>query len=67
MVDIAAGSAKVGLHVDDDEGGVVRPQRAVPWPGVGIGYDEILYAVWGGIHGCASCLAMRCMMAKRGA
>ena len=36
-VDVAALAAEVGLHVDDDDGGVVRPPVAVPWPGIGIG------------------------------
>ena len=36
-VDIAAGRAEIGLHVDDDERGVVRPEVAVERPGIGIG------------------------------
>ena len=36
-VDIAALAAEVGLHVDDDEGGVLRPPVAVEGPGIGVG------------------------------
>ena len=43
-VDVAAGAAEVGLHVDDDEAGVGRREVAVEGPGVGVGGD-------GGGHG----------------
>src|SRR5208337_1992371 len=36
-VDIAARAAEVGLHVDDDDGGVLRPPIAVVGPGIGVG------------------------------
>ena len=39
LVDVAALAAEVGLHVDDDERGVLRPQIAVVGPGIGIGLD----------------------------
>ena len=39
-VDIAALSAEVGLHVDDDERGVFRPPVAVIGPRIGIGGDR---------------------------
>jgi hypothetical protein len=42
LVDIAADAAEIGLHVDDDERGVLRPQVAVVGPGVGLGFDEAL-------------------------
>src|SRR5271165_4915808 len=38
-VDVAALAAKIGLHVDDDDGGVVWPPVAVPGPGVGVGVE----------------------------
>ncbi len=39
LVDIAAAPAEIGLHVDDDDGGVLRPQIAVVGPGIGVGFD----------------------------
>ena len=39
LVDIAADAAEVGLHVDDDERGVLRLQFAIIGPGIGIGRD----------------------------
>ena len=39
LVDIAADAAEIGLHVDDDQRGVVGPQVAVVGPGVGLGLD----------------------------
>ena len=36
-VDIAAGAAEIGLHVDDDERRVVGPEIAVERPGIGVG------------------------------
>ena len=42
LVDIAADAAEVGLHVDDDERGVLRPQVAVVGPGIGIGLHVTL-------------------------
>ncbi len=38
LVDIAADAAEVGLHVDDDQRGVLRTQIAVIGPAVGIGF-----------------------------
>ena len=38
-VDIAALAAEVGLHVDDDDGRVVRPPLAVIGPRIGVGGD----------------------------
>ena len=40
QLDVAALAAEVGLHVDDDEGGVLGAEVAVVGPGVGIGGDE---------------------------
>ena len=39
LVDIAADPAEVGLHVDDDERGILRTKVAVVGPGIGIGGD----------------------------
>ena len=39
LVDITADAAKVGLHVDDDQRGVFRPQIAVIGPAIRIGGD----------------------------
>jgi hypothetical protein len=47
LVDVAADAAEIGLHVDDDERGVVRREAAVIRPGIGIGGDE-----GAGRHGC---------------
>ena len=41
-IDVAALAAEVGLHVDDDQGRVGRPQVAVVGPGVGVRLDERL-------------------------
>src|SRR5262249_54879461 len=40
LVDIAAFAAEIGLHVDDDDRGVVRTQFAVARPGIGIRIDR---------------------------
>ena len=40
QVDVTALAAKIGLHVDDDQRGVVRAQLAVPGPGVWISRNE---------------------------
>ena len=42
LVDIAADAAEIGLHVDDDQRGVLRTQIAVIRPGIGIGGDVAL-------------------------
>ena len=42
LVDIAADAAEIGLHVDDDQRGVLRPQVAVIGPRIGIGGDIAL-------------------------
>ena len=42
LVDIAADAAEIGLHVDDDERGVLRPQVAIVRPGIGLGLDVAL-------------------------
>ena len=42
LVDIAAVAAEIGLHVDDDQRGVLGPQIAVIGPGIGIGGDVAL-------------------------
>ena len=39
LVDIAADAAEIGLHVDDDERGIVGPQRPVERPRIGVGRD----------------------------
>ena len=39
-VDITALAAEIGLHVDDDDGGVLRPPVAVIRPGIGIGFER---------------------------
>ena len=39
LVDIAADAAEIGLHVDDDQRRVLRPQIAVVGPGIGLGGD----------------------------
>jgi hypothetical protein len=51
LVDIAADAAEVGLHVDDDERGVFRPQVAVIGPGIGFGL-QIALSHDGGPCGC---------------
>ena len=38
LVDIAADPAEIGLHIDDDECGILRPQVAVIRPRIGIGF-----------------------------
>ena len=40
LVDIAAFAAEVGLHVDDDDGGVARPPVAVPRPRIRVGWES---------------------------
>ena len=42
LVDIAAGAAEIGLHVDDDERRVVGAESAVKGPGIGVGRYEDL-------------------------
>jgi hypothetical protein len=42
LVDITADAAKVGLHVDDDQRGVLRAQIAIIGPRVGFGFDVAL-------------------------
>src|SRR5271155_6229465 len=39
-IDIPALAAEVGLHVDDDDRGVLRPPVAVVRPGIGIGVER---------------------------
>ncbi len=39
LVDIAADAAEIGLHVDDHERGVLRPQIAVIGPRIRLGLD----------------------------
>ena len=38
-VDITALAAEIGLHVDDDERGILRAEITVPGPGIGLGVD----------------------------
>jgi hypothetical protein len=45
VIDITALAAEVGLHVDDDEGGIVGSQGAVIGPGIGIGLDIVLFGL----------------------
>ena len=42
LVDIAADAAEIGLHVDDDERGVLRAQIAIIGPRIGFGFDVAL-------------------------
>ncbi|OIQ64530.1 hypothetical protein GALL_539200 [mine drainage metagenome] len=42
LVDVAADAAEIGLHVDDDERGVLRPQIAVIRPCIGLGLQIAL-------------------------
>ena len=42
LVDVAADAAKVGLHVDDDQHGVLRAEVAIVGPEIGIGGDIAL-------------------------
>ena len=42
LIDIATDTQDIGLHVDDDHGGVRWPQVAVPRPGIGAGVDKSL-------------------------
>jgi hypothetical protein len=42
LVDIAADAAKVGLHVDDDQRGILRAQVAIVGPRIGFGFDVAL-------------------------
>jgi len=41
-VDIAADAAEIGLHVDDDQRRVFRPEIAIIGPGIRIGCDIAL-------------------------
>ena len=36
-IDIPADTAEIGLHVDDDQRGILRPKVTVKWPGIWVG------------------------------
>src|ERR1039458_8799353 len=44
LVDIAAVTAKIGLHVDDDEHRIGRTETPVEGPGIGIGGNMQLFS-----------------------
>lgn len=49
MIDITAGAAEIGLHVDDDECGIIRTPIAVIGPGIGIGGKRVKFCLCGHI------------------
>ena len=46
LVHVAARPAEIGLHVDDEEDGVLRAQVAIVGPGIGIGFDVGRHCEW---------------------
>ena len=42
LVDITADTAEIGLHVDDDQRGVLGAEITVVRPGIGLGLDVAL-------------------------
>ena len=51
-IDVTAFTAEIGLHVDDDEGGVAGPQVAVERPRIGVGGDELFLEGGDEVHAC---------------
>ncbi|EGE55512.1 hypothetical protein RHECNPAF_9300166 [Rhizobium etli CNPAF512] len=50
VIDIAALAAEIRLHVDDDEGRVLRSQIAVIRPGIGVRIDIMSFGFDHGVH-----------------
>ena len=61
LVDIAADAAEIGLHVDDDQRGVLRAQVAVIGPRIGFGFQIALG------HGTVSLVGYRVIDSSAGA